>query len=135
MKRALCLGILLLLSRLEAASLDVTVNAEAAVLMNAETGAILYEKNADVVRYPASLTKIATALYALQRNRNYLDREIVADGNLIGTVKEDEKKNNDYKKIPSWRLEYNGTHMGIKKGEKLQLRVLLYGLMLSSDND
>lgn len=45
------------------------VSSEAAIVMEATTGEILYEKNAQSQMYPASLTKIATAIYAIE-NRN-----------------------------------------------------------------
>ena len=48
-----------------AAQLDIQVRAPSAILMNAETGAILFEKQAYVASNPASTTKIATALYVL----------------------------------------------------------------------
>ena len=42
------------------------IKSEAAVLLDSETGAILYSKNSDERLYPASLTKIATAIYAIE---------------------------------------------------------------------
>ncbi|MCL2853533.1 MAG: D-alanyl-D-alanine carboxypeptidase [Defluviitaleaceae bacterium] len=51
----------------EAAALDAwDINAEGAVLMEATTGRILFEKNADQIMYPASMTKILTAMIALE---------------------------------------------------------------------
>lgn len=110
------------------------MRAESAILMNAETGAILYEKNGDEVRYPASITKIATALYALEKNRGFLDSDVIAEQDSIGTVKESETKRTGYKG-PPYRLTIGGTHIGIKRGEVLPLRALLYGMMLESGND
>ena len=43
-----------------------TLNAEAALLISPDTGMVLYEKNADERRYPASTTKIMTALIVLE---------------------------------------------------------------------
>ncbi len=45
------------------------LSSEAAIVMEATTGQVLYEKNAQSQMYPASLTKIATAIYAIE-NRN-----------------------------------------------------------------
>ena len=42
------------------------IEAEAAVVMDADTGAFLYSKNMDAREYPASITKIMTALIALE---------------------------------------------------------------------
>ena len=41
------------------------LTADAAILIDARTGQVLYEKNADKRCYPASLTKIMTAMYSL----------------------------------------------------------------------
>ena len=56
--------------------LDVAVSAKSAILINADTGAILYEKNVDDKAYPASLTKIATCLYALKKNKKGLNEVV-----------------------------------------------------------
>lgn len=61
------LFLLIVLSRLANTTLQVDISAKAAILMNAETGAVLYEKNAYLPLYPASITKIITALYALEK--------------------------------------------------------------------
>lgn len=117
-----------------AKSLDLTVNAQAAILMNADTGAVLYEKNARALHYPASITKIATASYVLHTRGDKLDLLITADADAIGVVAEEVKRRSNYA-MPSHVLVHGGTHMGIKKGEILSLKDLLYGLMLVSAND
>lgn len=47
---------------------SITVNAPVALLMDANTGKILYEKNAYERMYPASTTKIMTAILALENS-------------------------------------------------------------------
>lgn len=89
------------------------VTAAAYVLMEAANGAVLAEHYAQERRSPASLTKIMTALVALERVG--LD-EVV-------TVPE---------AVTSLRAS---TLMGIPPGERLTVRDLLYGLMLPSGND
>ena len=42
-----------------------TVNAQSAILMEPETGTIIYEKNSEDKMYPASMTKMLTALVLL----------------------------------------------------------------------
>ena len=81
------------------------------ILMDMETGTVLYEKNADKVRQPASVTKILTCLVALENLP--LDKEV--------TVQDD--------------VEMGGSTMGLMPGEKLTVEELLYGLMLPSGND
>lgn len=114
--------------------LDVSVKAEAAILMNADTGAILYEKNARELYYPASITKIATAIVTLQQAGDKLDEIVVADQECIGWVSEEAKRRSNYA-MPSYRLVPGSSHIGIKKGEELSLRDLLYGMMLASGDD
>ncbi len=119
---------------LHAAQLSIGLNAEAAILINAETGAILYEKNARKLHYPASVTKVATALYALKLKGGELDEIVTADQEALGSTSPDAKVRANFKLPPHW-LETDGTHIGIKRGEQLSLRDLMYGMMLVSGND
>lgn len=111
-----------------------SVKAESALLMSAETGRILYEKKAHPLFYPASLTKIATSLYALKKSRHQLNTFIRADQDTIGTISEEKRRKSNYT-LPAYWLVPGTTHMGIKNGEELRLRDLLYGMMLSSAGD
>ncbi len=81
------------------------------IVTDMNTGTVLYEKNADKVRQPASVTKILTCLVVLENLP--LDQEIV---------------------VPEG-IELNGSVMGVMPGEKLTVEQLLYGLMLPSGND
>ena len=54
----------------EEAPEDVTPNAKAAILYEATTGTVVYEKNADLQMTPASMTKIMTAILVLEQNPN-----------------------------------------------------------------
>ncbi len=110
--------------------LKAQISAPYAVLMNAETGQILYEKNPHTPRFPASTTKIATAWFALSKKTG-LEEVYVASQEALGCVSAEVRRS----KHPSYRLEHGGSHMGLKGGEKLSYRDLLYGLMLSSGND
>lgn len=85
------------------------------VLMDADTGSILYEKNADERAYPASTTKIMTCILALENGN--LDDEI--------TVGEEVERG----------FYSQSSMMGLNPGETLTLRDLIYGLMLVSGND
>ena len=79
---------------------------------------VLYERNADQKVFPASTTKIMTTLVTLE-NGNLDDSFTVGDEVLGTTIK---------------FTEYSSL-MGIKPGETLTLRDLVYGLMLVSGND
>ncbi|MCE5319296.1 MAG: D-alanyl-D-alanine carboxypeptidase [Parachlamydia sp.] len=117
-----------------AAQLSIALHAEAAILINAENGAVLYEKNARKLYYPASITKIATALYALKQKGSHLDDLITAEQEALGSTTADAKLRSNFTLPPYW-LENDGTHIGIKRGEQLSLRDLMYGMMLVSGND
>ena len=93
------------------------VSASGAVLMDGETGEILFEKNADKKLYPASTTKIMTALVALEK----LD-ELGLDMNSELIV------HNEAQGV-------EGSSMYLKAGERITIEELLYGLMLQSGND
>ncbi len=125
---------LIFFPKLEASKpLNCEVAAPIAVLINAENGKILFAKNAKTICYPASTTKLATALYVLHKHEGSLDQRITASHDALATVSTALRRSSG--KHPSYRLEFGGTHMGIKVGEELDKRTLLYGLMLASGND
>lgn len=111
--------------------LKLDVSANAAILIDGETGRILYGKNVHLPLFPASTTKVATAFYALSKKPNDLNAMVTASQEAIGCVSVQARRS----KHPSYRLEYGGTHMGLKVGEQISFRDLLYGLMLISGND
>ena len=90
----------------------VSTSAAAAILMDAESGRILYEHNADSPRLIASTTKILTALTAI---RHYDLGEIVT--------------------VPREATLIEGSSMYLKAGEKLTVEQILCGLLLASGND
>ncbi len=118
---------------LSASPLLVDVTAPSAILIDAENGSILFEKEAFAPHYPASITKIATALYLLECKGEALEEVATASQEAMGAISSDEKRRRNYN--PPHRLEFGGTHMNIKRGEQLSLETLLYGLMLESGND
>lgn len=119
---------------LQAAPLSVSVSAESAILMNADTGAVLYEKKSHQKMYPASVTKIATAALVLKLKEHELDKLVTAEQECIGSVSEEAKQKSNYT-LPSYWLVTDCSHMGIKKGEVLSVRDLLYGMMIASADD
>lgn len=134
MKRQFFIFSILLCSLLHSDPLDVNVSANSAILINAETGAVLYEKKADERAYPASLTKIATCLYAVKKNQEDLNAKVSAPHHLLRRMSKSVKLAHNYKD-PAYLLEPDGTHYMIKRGEELEFTDLLYGLMLASGND
>lgn len=89
-----------------------SVSAGSAILIDAKSGLVLFEKNADKVRSMASTTKIMTAVVAIERYD--------LDANV---------------KIPAAAVGIEGSSIYLCEGEVLTLRQLLYALLLSSAND
>lgn len=90
----------------------VSTSAASAILMDADSGRVLYEQNADARMLIASTTKIMTALVAIR------------EGDLADVVT-----------VKREATLTEGSSMYLKEGEQLTLETLLYGLMLCSGND
>lgn len=88
------------------------IDAQAAIVMDAETKTVLYEKQADKRMFPASTTKIMTFMLAQQ----------LGSPNSLVTVS-------------SKAAGCEGSSLDLVKGDQLALQDLLYGLMLVSGND
>lgn len=110
------------------------MGAESAILVNAENGMILYEKNSDKQGFPASITKIATAIYALEKKGDNLEINITAEQEAIASISPSAKRKGNYKN-PSFWIETGATHIGIKRGESMPFNDLLHALLVSSAND
>ena len=107
---ALCAA-LAVLTCIPAVAEAVEVSATACVLMDADTGQVLYEKNGDKRMLIASTTKLMTALVALE----------LGEPSQVITV------------TAAHMAE--GSSMYLRPGERLTLEELLYGLLLCSGND
>lgn len=117
------------------AKIFLRVKSPGAILMNAETGQILFAKKPDHAFYPASTTKIATALFALKTHpKACFATKIIAQRRWLHAIPSQKKRMLGYK-IPSYWIEFNSTHVGIKSGEILTLGDLYYGTLLASGND
>lgn len=88
------------------------VTARSAVVMEAKTGRVLYERNMGDRRFPASTTKIMTLIIALEK------------GNLDDVVK-----------VGPHAAGTEGSTLWLEEGDEITLRELLYGMMLHSGND
>ncbi|MDE3045609.1 MAG: D-alanyl-D-alanine carboxypeptidase [Verrucomicrobiota bacterium] len=115
---------------LVAAPLSVEVQANAAILLNAETGVILYEKEAYTQAYPASITKIATALFLLDQKKLPLDQKVTVSHEAVRLKPVGREATS-----PSYWQEVDGTSMHLAKGEVVTVEALLHGLLLCSGND
>lgn len=89
--------------------------AESAIIMEAETGSILYGKNMHDKNYPASITKILTTLIALENST------------LNETV--------TFSRDSIFEVELDSSRIGIDVNEQLTMEQSLYGIMLASANE
>lgn len=96
-------------------SIDLDINSEAAILMDSKTGKILYEKNAYTKMYPASTTKILTAIIAIENLS--LDEKITASYEAVMS-------------IPS-----GYSNAAIQVGESLTVHELLQLFLIHSANE
>src|SRR3984957_869054 len=128
------LALLIFTASLHGEVLQLSVSTEEAILMNAKTGKVLFEKNGYKQAYPASTTKIATALLTLHRCRDHLDILITAERESLASISPQAKRQSDYRSPSHW-IETDSTHIGIKQGEELSLNDLLHGMLIASGND
>ena len=98
---------------------DPDIQAKAALLVDANTGAIVYDKNEHQELYPASLTKIMTALLvveAIDKGQLSLDQEVTASSTIES-------------------LDTDGSTANIKPGEIMTVEQLLYCMLVVSANE
>lgn len=91
------------------------IYSQSAILMDANTGDILYQKNAQALMFPASTTKILTAIVAIENCD--LSEKITASAPAITSIKS------------------GYTNANIQVGETLSMEDLLYALLLKSANE
>ncbi|MFX4261401.1 D-alanyl-D-alanine carboxypeptidase family protein [Pelotomaculum propionicicum] len=106
------LSLLMAIFPVPASAAAPAVTGEAAVLMDFTNGQVLFEKNPEQRMYPASTTKIITAIIALESG-----------------------KINDMVTIPLEASIVEGSAIGLQEGEQISLGDLIYALMLNSGND
>lgn len=92
-----------------------SVTAESAIIMEASTGLVLYEKNSTEAKYPASITKILTSLLAIENS------------SLSDTV--------TFSRDAIFGVDLDSSRIGIDVGEQLTMEESLYAIMLASANE
>ena len=123
MKKKLRAAILLAVMILNIVSLSMTayaaeepvLNSKAGIVMNADTGEVLWSQDAKTTYFPASITKVMTALLVMENCR--MD-EVVTFSRAAAT-----------------NLESGATTAQISAGDKLTVKECLYALMLKSANE
>ena len=90
------------------------IRARAAILIDVDAGSTIFERNPHLPSAPASLTKVMTALVAL---------DLMPLGQVVSVPADIN------------RLPWDSTRMGLRPGERLSVRELMAGLFLNSGND
>ena len=88
---------------------------ESGIVMDMDSGAILYAKNIDAPHYPASITKVLTALVALENSE-------------LTDVVQVKKEDVDF-------LEPGDSYVGLKPGEEITMEDALHAVLLASANE
>lgn len=91
------------------------LESHAAVVIEAETGTVLYDKNMNMRCYPASITKILTAILGIE-NSSLHDMVYYSEENIAAVPRD-------------------SSHIAINPGEELTMENTLYGLLLASANE
>lgn len=91
------------------------IGAQSAILLEANTGVILYAKNIDEKLYPASTTKLMTCLIAAEKCQ--LDETITFSHDAV------------------FSLEPGSSNIGIDEGQSMPLEECLYGILVASANE
>ena len=94
---------------------DLSISAEGGIVMDADSGAVLYGKNMHTSYYPASITKILTALIIIEHCN--MDEVVTFSRNAI------------------FNVEPGSTSAGMDVGDQLTVRDCLYALLLRSANE
>ena len=93
------------------------IQAPAAVLMDANSGAVIYSRNMDIAYYPASITKIMSALVAIELAEGDFEQRVQFSHNAVMSI------------------PFNAAHIGMNYNESLSLWEALMGHMLMSANE
>ncbi len=93
------------------------IGAASAILMDADTGIVLYEKNVHEQMYPASTTKLMTCLLAMEKKGVSLNDMVEFSVEAV------------------YSCPWDGSNMGIDAGEAMTLEDCLYGILLLSANE
>ena len=91
------------------------IGAQSAVVMDVNTGTLLYSKNPHDELFPASTTKLLTGLLVIENTT--MDEMVTFSSDAI------------------WNIDRGSTHLSIDVGEQLSVEDCLYGLLLGSANE
>ncbi len=91
------------------------ISSDGGIIMDADTGTVLYSKNINTEMYPASITKLMTVLLVLENCT--LDQTLTFSKNAV------------------FNIEFGSNHIGMNVGEQITVEEALYGILLESANE
>ncbi|MBR4807504.1 MAG: D-alanyl-D-alanine carboxypeptidase, partial [Lachnospiraceae bacterium] len=91
------------------------ISSDGGIIMDADTGTVLYSKNINTEMYPASITKLMTVLLVLENCT--LDQTLTFSKNAV------------------YNIEFGSNHIGMSVGEQITVEEALYGILLESANE
>lgn len=94
---------------------NISISAEGGIVMDADSGAVLYGKNIHIPYFPASITKILTALIVIENCG--LDETVTFSHNAV------------------YNVESGSSSAGLDEGDQLTVRDCLYAMLLKSANE
>ena len=97
-------------------AIDLEIGSPSAILIDQVTGEIVYKKDPEQKMFPASTTKVMTALLTLEKNKD-LNEKIKMSHDAI------------------YNLEPGSSHIAMNEGETLTIEQALYALMVASANE
>lgn len=109
---AITLLIIILFSDINGYAIN-NLDCDASILVDADTGLVLFEYNAQKIKYPASLTKLMTAVVAMELIK--LDDILVVDDMTPFTI--------------------DGSHIALEPGEEISFEHMINALLIASAND
>jgi D-alanyl-D-alanine carboxypeptidase (penicillin-binding protein 5/6) len=110
--------IIIILISINSAFALIDTNADTAIIMDADTGYILYEKNAEKKVFPASMTKIMTSMIVFEKLSN---GSLTLDDTFLVSEK-------------AWK-EREGSSMFVEVDKEIRVEDLLRGIIVQSGND
>ncbi|MGH0601638.1 D-alanyl-D-alanine carboxypeptidase family protein [Bacillus mycoides] len=113
----LCISAIIFLYFFQTHNNELNIQAKAAILMDAESGKIIYKKNEDIPFAPASMSKMMTEYIVLEQIEN-------------GSLKWD-----DSVTISSNAVNSEGVKIYVKDGDRLTVRELFHAMVISSANN
>lgn len=93
--------------------ISLSLNGKRAIIMDMDTGEVLYSKNAKKRCHNASTTKLMTAIVAVEKNKS-LNKKVTISGNAAGA---------------------DGVSLSLVRGSRYRMKDLLHGMLIPSAND